>query len=189
MLTYFLEGENVSHRQRRISHSKFSRQNSPNSCDIDGFGAPTIHPKYWSNGSIPSPTHELNVPLFNCDIEHGDITHAENGNNNSICDPEDILSEIYIHNDTSDRDTKANLMAGSTSANADKVCPFTSQDKQNPFSLIDTRSPVERRISDNTYLLANGRGGVTDENTLSLKKLELTRNSSLPLYMFEEDSL
>ena len=73
MLTYFLEGEDVSQRKRRISHSKLHRTNSPHSPDYDPsqpiFGKPTIHPKYWPNGSAITEVPNAEEMIQNCDIQ------------------------------------------------------------------------------------------------------------------------
>ncbi|XP_052269891.1 guanylate cyclase 32E-like [Dreissena polymorpha] len=78
MLTYFLEGEDESHRQRRISNTRLSGKITPNG-DLnpagETFGAPIIIPLYWTNGFTNSsrdlspvfPNYNPNIPLIeNC---------------------------------------------------------------------------------------------------------------------------
>ena len=71
MLTYFLEGEDASQRTRRISHTRFSRKNSPHSPEYDPsqaiFGKSTIHPKYWPNGNVICERPDSLESFPNCD--------------------------------------------------------------------------------------------------------------------------
>ena len=71
MLTYFLEGEDASQRTRRISHTRFSRKNSPHSPEYDPsqaiFGKATIHPKYWPNGNVICERPDSLESFPNCD--------------------------------------------------------------------------------------------------------------------------
>lgn len=72
MLTFFLEGEDVSQRKRRISHSKLHRTNS-HSPEYDPsqpiFGKSTIHPKYWPNGNVINEVPNAEEMMQNCDIQ------------------------------------------------------------------------------------------------------------------------
>lgn len=64
MLTYFLEGEDASQRQRRISNANFKRSSSSPDGEVldstaDIFGAPIIDRKYWPNGTTSVATEPI----------------------------------------------------------------------------------------------------------------------------------
>ena len=95
MLTYFLDGEDVSQRKRRISTSKLQRTNSPHSPDNDPsqpiFGKSTIHLKYWPNGNVISEVPNAEEMMQNCDIQiyespkHSPINCDITVDNTQIC--------------------------------------------------------------------------------------------------------
>ena len=177
MLTYFLEGENESHRQRRISHSKFSRSNSPNVDGRDIFGQPTIHPKYWQNGAIPSPTKDLDkAPFQNCDS----ISHVNENFKKQSCDSDTNFEDLF--NTYFDGYSDTNATNGHHTNNG-----YSEQ-------CINKRSKQETNTSSNDHQqsvnlpLLTCNGGIQYSGRFKKKnKLELTRNASCPTYSIEEE--
>ncbi|XP_060589036.1 guanylate cyclase 32E-like isoform X3 [Ruditapes philippinarum] len=186
MLTYFLEGENESHRQRRISHSKFSRSNSPNVDSRDIFGQPTIHQKYWQNGSIPSPTKDLdNAPFQNCDI----VRHEYENMKKQSCDSDTNFDDIFNAYFDGSSDEGASTSHHTNKAYSEQcIHKRPKQDKN--------RSTADRQQSVNLPLLSCN-GGTNyihdDKNNGGFRKntkLELSRNVSCPTYsIVEEDTV
>ncbi|XP_053402542.1 uncharacterized protein LOC128557907 [Mercenaria mercenaria] len=182
MLTYFLEGENASHRQRRISHSKFSRSNSPNVDDRDIFGKPTIHPKYWPNGSIPSPAEDLeNSPFQNCDI----IDHVDENVKKQDCDRDTNFDDVFnAYFDVNSENCATELQNSKTSYSDQFIHSRPNTDKH---------KPRERQQSVNVPLLScNGGHGyahkeINNGNVARTEKFELMRNASFPSCKVEED--
>ena len=96
MLTYFLEGEDATHRQRRISSSKmFSRTNSPCTPEEDflvpNFGKSPIHPKYWPNGAV-GPWADPEA-FQSCDKNNSSTTVCDVSSDSSASVPYDRLSD------------------------------------------------------------------------------------------------
>lgn len=188
MLTYFLEGENASTRQRRISHSTFSHSNCTMSSDKDIFGQPIIHSRRRPNGQIPSPTEELKKPSFqNCDIR-------DHVNDKRVCDTGKTIGELFHTNFKESPIIGAAYSTPYQMSYSDQIIHMSST--QNPFAdKNNTKSSIERQHSVNVPLLScNGGTGYpseekTSENIVNLKRLELTRNMSLPSYSVAEDAV
>jgi len=112
MLTYFLEGEDATHRETRISLSKVSRQNSPK-CEYDSmgdiFGAPTIHPRYWSNGGLNS-SHNSDYRSVFSDCDSSDnLGKISCITESSLCD---LFDETFDDHSASER--KGMQLSGSS---------------------------------------------------------------------------
>jgi len=99
MRTYFLEEEDATHRKTRISLSKVSRQNSPK-CEYDSmgdiFGAPTIHPRYWSKGGLKSSHNSNYRSVFSdCDSSEN-LGKISSITGSSLCDMFDETFDNHL---------------------------------------------------------------------------------------------
>ncbi|KAH3742358.1 hypothetical protein DPMN_049099 [Dreissena polymorpha] len=178
MLTYFLEGEDESHRQRRISHSRLCGKITPK-CDLDPageiFGAPIIHPRYWTNGFTNSscdrspvfPNYNPNIPLKeNCDS------------------PEDnVFDKAFNAHDAPSQ--KGMQQSGSTQHPhaLNSTCNSKLQD------LTTGNQPAKRPTRHGRQISDSVDGRPTSESLNKITLGLLHRNESFPSYMIAEDSV
>ncbi|XP_052766040.1 guanylate cyclase 32E-like [Mya arenaria] len=177
MLTYFLDGENATHRERRISHSKFSRTNSQNvdrNSNGDIFGSHIIHPKYWPNASGNSTSDLYLSPVqSSCDSDsvRENITSEE-----KISDMFEEVFDSRLHTDQ-----KGMQISGSTKHPRALNSTYGSN---NPFQLTNCRQTVQLERPYSVSELPRNGAEVFENVPM---KPQIQRNMSVPNHTMQAE--
>ncbi|KAL4216835.1 hypothetical protein ACF0H5_024556 [Mactra antiquata] len=197
MLTYFLESEDETHRQRRISLNRQSKSGATSVPTLDVFGAPIINPKYWTTSGPTSPQTECSAISFqnnNSSFSGESMTSLP-----AICDKDKLFDDVfseYCKNKPEVKDSETRLNSTGSCNSLSELVIHPNPDL-NPFTDNKSYSHATQAQTLNLPLTTcNGSMGYVTDDVIKdgaqsklLRNLEILRQNSRSSNSFEEDTL